>query len=235
MGIMDDILVAGCGRLAHDLINGLEALPFTVDKAKARAVIYAGSGRELEAVTTYCHEKGAILIQASTGIEHPSSPSIPYIIAPNLSLAVLKFIDAIKDFTDHFKGAQITLTESHQKTKQSAPGTAERLKDSLGLDSYSSIRQEESQKEYFQVPPKHLDRHAIHEVKINLGSAEVRAQVRIMGKEPYIEGAKALLKLDLSRLKPGLYLLEDLMSCSSSPLLKSDSMISQPPMNSPQM
>ena len=232
---MDDVLIAGCGKLALDLIDGLKAAPFTIDAEKVRAVIYAGSGRELEAVTTYCHEKGSTLIQASTGIDHPKSPSFPYIIAPNLSLAVLKFVDAIKDFTDHFKGAHITLTESHQKTKQSSPGTAERIKAALNLDSYNSVRSEESQKDYFQVPPEHLDRHAIHEVNIELGSAEVRAQVRIMGKEPYIEGARVLLEKDLCLLKPGLYLLEDLMSDANSPLLKSDSIMSQPPMNPPQM
>ena len=205
-----DVCIVGKGKLAKALLAGLEGRPF--DGSSARALIHAGSGREMPEAIAYCTENKVPFIQAATGIAAPENPPFPYIDASNLALDVLRFEQA----ATLFKGAAATLTESHQAEKKSVPGTAQRIAKALGLREITSIRDPKVQKERFGLNGEELKSHAIHELQLERGGVQMRLEVRITGLEPYVAGAKELLEMDLESLAGGLYSLSELAAIEKS-------------------
>lgn len=202
--------IVGKGKLAKALLCGLGAKPF--DGSAQRALIHAGSGREMAKAIAYCAQGKIPFIQAATGIEAPVNPPFAYIDASNFSLDVLRFEQA----ATLFKGATISLTESHQAEKTTTPGTAKRIAKSLGLKEIISIRDPKVQKERFGIDESDLKSHALQELKIERAGVEIRLEVRTTGLEPYVAGAKELLRLDLESLEDGLYSLSELAGIKKS-------------------
>lgn len=210
-----NVYIVGRGKLAQALLAGLEGNPFgsnLLDNKLPRALIHAGSGREMPQALAYCAQHRLPLIQASTGIQTPKNPPFPYIEAPNLALDVLRFIEAAA----LFKGASITLTESHQAQKTTTAGTAKLIAQRLGLHEITSIRDPKVQKSRFHIDEKDLNSHALHELQIQRAGVDIRFEVRVRGLEPYIAGAKELLKMDLESLAEGIYSLSELAAIKKS-------------------
>lgn len=51
-------------------------------------------------------------------------PDFPLIICPNTSILVLKTLNMINATGEYYKNYNISITESHQSTKKTEPGTA---------------------------------------------------------------------------------------------------------------
>lgn len=205
-----DVTIVGRGKLAKALLAGLDGKPF--DGSPARALIHAGSGREMPEAIAYCAKYKVPFIQASTGIAAPENPPFPYIEASNFALDVLRFEQA----ATLFKGAAATLTESHQAEKKTTPGTAKRIARALGLREIRSIRDPKVQKERFGLSEEELKSHAIHELVVERGGVQIRLDVRITGLEPYVAGAKELLEMDLESLADGIYSFSELAAIEKS-------------------
>lgn len=205
-----NVCIVGTGKLAKALLSGLRGKPF--DGSPTRALIHAGSGREMPEALAYCAEHKIPFIQASTGIAAPKNPPFPYIEAPNLALDVLRFVEA----ATLFKGAAITLTESHQAEKTTPAGTAQLIADRLELDEIISVRDPAIQKERFHIEEKDLKSHALHELQIERAGVRIRLEVRITGLEPYVAGAKELLNRNLEGLKDGVHALSELATIEKS-------------------
>lgn len=207
-----DVLIVGCGKLAVQLLHGLPAKRFVRAAPRPLAIIHAGSGRELDEVIAYCTQHICPLIQASTGLAIPTAPAFPYICAPNLALPIVRLMVALDHLAPHFKSSAVELIESHQQAKKTVAGTAALIGAKFGLQSEEIIseRNPEIQKKYFHVEEEHLGHHAIHQLRLSEPGLSISLETRVMGARPYVEGAKALVRI-AQTLSPGVYSLEELI------------------------
>lgn len=217
-------VVVGSGKLATELLERLElpddmtlqAWGDTGPTAGAAFVVHAGSGRQLTQVTTYCERSGATLLELSTGSAlAEANPGFPVVLCPNTNILMLKFMSMLAASGHLFRGYDISLQESHQQGKTSAPGTALALAESLSLkpDAIASERDPTRQMELLAVPREHLARHAVHRIRISDGVCTVNLESRVMGAAPYARGVGQLLRaLQTRTLERRLYRVEELIS-----------------------
>lgn len=218
------VAVVGSGKLATELIEHLkppegmtlQAWGDNGPAARAAFVVHAGSGRNLSQVIAYCERTGATLLELSTGsVLEQATPSFPVVLCPNTNILMLKFMSMIAASGHLFRGYDISLQESHQHGKTSAPGTALALARSLGLkaDSIVSERDPSRQMEVFAVPREHLGRHAVHRIRISDGVGTVSLEARLTGAAPYAHGVGQLLRaLQTRALERRVYRVEDLVT-----------------------
>jgi 4-hydroxy-tetrahydrodipicolinate reductase len=217
------VVIVGSGKLASELLERVE-LPAGMSlrawrsagpEADAAFVVHAGSGREMVHVVAYCERTGATLLELSTGSAlEAASPTFPIVLCPNTNILVLKFMSMIATSGHLFHGYDVTLQESHQSSKSSAPGTALALALSLRLpaDSIISERDPVRQSGVLAVPSEHLDRHAVHRIRISDDLCSVSLESRVMGTAPYARGVGQLLRaLQGRKLEPRLYQVEELI------------------------
>lgn len=200
------VLVVGQGKLAAELLSGLggqcveRVLPWAERESRGSGscmVVHAGSGRELEDVVGFCAKTLSPLLELSTsGRRLPLSPVFPIVVCPNVNMQMLSFMAMVKQAAGYFQGQDIEITESHQTTKSTKPGTAIHLAGSLGVaeDSIRSIRDQKVQKA-LGIPDEFLDRHAYHEVLIKGGDVEIRLETRVLGKSAYASGLNKLIDI----------------------------------------
>lgn len=211
------ILIAGSGKLARSLLNGLPSrLPgYQLDtwehlgrySGQKPVIVHIGSGRQLPEVIEFCRRNQAPLIQASTGMEHEKAGfDFTFIDAPNLNLLMLKFMFMLKQSGTLFQGYDISLTESHQHSKTSVAGTALEMASSLGLEASAvkSVRNPEDQKNRYGIPDDSLDLHAFHEILIRDGGTSIQFRTLVKGHESYIDGISKIIGC-LDRLQPRYY------------------------------
>ncbi len=220
-----EVLVAGRGKLAAELLAGLEgeAISRSVPWAERAAsapdagiAVHAGSGRELPALIDYCAEKGALLFELSTAeAAIPDTVTFPVILCPNVNLQMLRFMAMVRQASGLFKGQPIRITESHQATKTTKPGTAIYLAKQLGVPE-SEIRSErdpQRQEKILGIPEKHLARHAYHNITIKNSDAEITLETRVLGKTAYAAGLSRIIamvaRLDLA---PGRHDIVDIVT-----------------------
>jgi 4-hydroxy-tetrahydrodipicolinate reductase len=208
------VLVIGRGKLATELLGALQSpaistvLPWTErDTAKSERciVVHAGSGRELPDAARFCSASGSTLFDLATeGSGLPGAPDFPVIICPNVNMLMLCFMAMVKGAAGYFRGRDIRITESHQASKVTKPGTAIHLARSLGFpeDAIRSERDPKTQSEKMGIPPEYLDRHAFHEIIISDPEVEIRLQTRVLGKSAYASGLARLIEL-VSKERPG--------------------------------
>jgi hypothetical protein len=201
-----EVLVVGRGKLANELLEGLsgDAISRVVrweDRSEtspgSNIVVHAGSGRELADVIDYCAKTNSILFQLSTAdLAIPERIDFPAIICPNVNLQVLYFMAMIKQFSRYFKGRTIRITESHQSSKKTKPGTAIYLAKSLGVSECDIIseRNPERQKT-IGIPMEHLDRHAYHQIVISGPEVEIRLETKVLGKTAYATSLSEIIAL----------------------------------------
>jgi len=218
------ILVVGRGKLAEELLEGLKgpAISRVVRwhdrdgmERGACMVVHAGSGRELREVVEFCSATGSALLNLSTGdAQFPSAPDFPLVLCPNVNMPMLRFMAMVKRASGYFRGQDIRITESHQASKRTKPGTAIHLANSLGVPETGirSVRDPEAQREVLGIPSEFLDRHAYHEIVISDPEVEIRLETRVLGKSAYASGlAKVIELVAANRLRPGCYDIIDLL------------------------
>jgi 4-hydroxy-tetrahydrodipicolinate reductase len=202
-----DVLVVGRGKLANELMEGLngDAISRTVrwddrstSVSDSRIVVHAGSGRELPEVMDYCANTNTLLLELSTADSMiPDMVGFPMIICPNVNLQMIRFMAMVRHASRYFKGQAIEITESHQATKKTKPGTAIYLANQLGV-SQSEIRSErnpERQQKIFGIPNEYLARHAYHKIEITSPDAEITLETIVLGKTAYATSLSEIIAI----------------------------------------
>lgn len=203
-------LVAGAGKLAHEVRVGLgasagqwtdrHALPErAVDRVTA--VVHAGSGRELPEIVAFCRGRGAVLIELSTGTDVAAlAQGMPVVICPNANILMLKFMAMLARSGHWFKDCRIAVTESHQANKTSVPGTAVAMAEALGVDPLAivSVRDPAVQTGQLGLAPQDLARHAFHRIEIDDGACAITLETRVQGNTPYADGVRRIIGAALS-------------------------------------
>ena len=143
----------------------------------------------------FCDRTQSVFIELSTGLEtEDKDPNFPLIICPNTSILVLKTLNMIKANGRFFNNYEISITESHQSTKKTEPGTAYAFAHSLKfpLDKIVSVRNADIQRDTIRIPKEYLDKHAYHKIVIKDGSDEVTIETKVMGHDSYANGVKLI-------------------------------------------
>jgi hypothetical protein len=202
-----EVLVVGRGKLANELMDGLkgDAISRTIrwddrstSVSDSRIVVHAGSGREIPEVIDYCTNTNTLLFELSTADTMiPDMVDFPVIICPNVNLQMIRFMVMVRQASRYFKGQTIKITESHQATKKTKPGTAIYLANQLGV-SESEIRSErnpERQQKIFGIPDEYLARHAYHKIAITSPEAEITLETRVLGKTAYATSLSEIISI----------------------------------------
>lgn len=194
------LLIAGSGKLARELLQGLapDARPWSdrTDAGAVRAVVHAGSGRELPEILRFCLERALPLIELSTGTGIADlADGVPVVVCANANLLMLKFMAMLARSGPWFRGEPMRLTESHQAGKNSVPGTAVALAASLGLspEAIVSVRDPAQQSDALGIPVADLERHAFHRIEIGEGDCRLRLETLVTGGAPYVEGVRRIV------------------------------------------
>jgi 4-hydroxy-tetrahydrodipicolinate reductase len=203
------IFVVGSGKLAKSILTSDLSFPSceiakweTTDKAlnEKAIIVHAGSGRESEECIEFCSRTKSVFLELSTGLETEwiklrRNPDFPLIICPNTSVLVLKTMNMIKENGAFFDNYKISITESHQSTKKTEPGTAYSFASSLNFpfDKIVSIRDPEIQQKKIGIPKNYLDKHAYHKIVINDGSDEITIETKVLGHDSYAKGVKTII------------------------------------------
>jgi 4-hydroxy-tetrahydrodipicolinate reductase len=211
------IFVVGSGKLANSILTSNlsfqsgEILKWETHYQtlnEKAIIVHAGSGRQLKECFEFCVRTKTVFIELSTGLEtEEMKPDFPLIICPNTSILVLKTLNMIKANGRYFENYKISITESHQSTKKTEPGTAYAFANSLQfpLDKIVSIRDPEIQRNKIGIPAEYLDKHAYHKIVIKDGSDEVTIETKVLGHDSYANGVKmiieAVLKYSLENRK----------------------------------
>jgi 4-hydroxy-tetrahydrodipicolinate reductase len=220
-----EVLVVGRGKLANELMEGLngDAISHTIrwdnrstSVSDPRIVVHAGSGRELPEVINYCTNTNTLLFELSTADSMiPDIVNFPVIICPNVNLQMIRFMAMVRQASRYFKGQTIEITESHQATKKTKPGTAIYLANQLGVPE-SEIRSErnpERQQKIFDIPSEYLARHAYHKIAITSPDAEITLETRVLGKTAYATSLSEIIAMvSQMDLRSGLHDIVDLIT-----------------------
>lgn len=200
------VLVVGAGKLANAVLNSDLSLQFCeilkweteysalTEKA---IIVHAGSGRELKECVEFCQRTKSVLIELSTGLETEKlEADFPLIVCPNTSILVLKTLNMIKACGGYFEDCEISITESHQSSKKTEPGTAYAFAHSLKVtpDQIISIRNPEIQRTEIGIPKEYLDKHAYHKIVIKDGNDEVTLETKVLGHDSYANGVRKIIK-----------------------------------------
>ena len=221
-----NVIVVGHGKLANAIIstlpeldqkngyfNSIQTYEGQTNFPSPTILIHVGSGRQYQECLTLSLKQRCIFIQAATEKDIPMKPPLPgeivFINAPNLDLRLIKLFYWLKLGATLFKQDEITITESHQATKTSVPGTAYKICDILGIDhsKVASIRNSDLQKE-LQI--KTLEHHAYHKLVIGSSDSQIKIETKIEGSASYVEGLYEVLK-SIPKIPVSNYEIEELI------------------------
>lgn len=202
---LPSLLIAGSGKLARELLLGLapDAEPWSerADPGAVRAVVHAGSGRELPEILRFCRERALPLIELSTGTGIADlADGVPVVVCANANLLMLKFMGMLARSGPWFRGETVRVTESHQAGKTSVPGTAVAIAASLGMspEAIVSVRDPVRQSADLGIPAADLGRHAFHRIEIGEGDCRLRLETLVTGDSPYAEGVRRIAEAVLA-------------------------------------
>jgi dihydrodipicolinate reductase len=198
------VVIAGTGKLATELLQSMKVdssaqIASWANKSNEEPgsiIVHAGSGRELEAIASYCESTHSTLIELATGSKLESMPvTFPVVLCPNTNILMLKFMAMLEQCGKMFNGYEIKIVESHQASKTSVPGTAVNIAHSLGRNSsdIQSVRDERVQSALLEIPEADLERHAFHQVMIHDGMCSVKLETRVYGEAPYAAGVSQIV------------------------------------------
>lgn len=198
------VFIAGTGKLATELLlklnpnNDYTVSPWPGDvAAESRAiVVHAGSGREINNISSFCERTSSVLVELATGSSlEASDPKFPIVLCPNTNILMLKFMCMLERSGPLFKGNEIHITESHQSSKTSAPGTAVSIANALGVSGseIASVRNPSQQIADLGIPQEHLARHAFHRIQIHGGACSISMETRVYGDSPYASGVQQII------------------------------------------
>ena len=203
------IFVVGSGKLAKAIMSGdfsfpsCEVLPWgnsNLSPNERAILIHAGSGRQLAECKKFCERTNSLFIELSTGLETEKlDPNFTLIICPNTSILVLKVLHMLKRSGHYFHHDHISIMESHQASKTSAPGTAFSFAHYLNfpLDEIISVRDPIEQLKV-GIPQKYLEAHAYHKIIIKDGLDEVTIETKVMGHDSYTRGLRKIIEAAIS-------------------------------------
>jgi len=203
------IFVAGSGKLANAILNSdLSFQSCEILKWDTRyqmldekvILVHAGSGRQLKECVEFCDRTKSIFIELSTGLETEMlQPDFPLIICPNTSILVLKTLNMLKVNGRNFENYSISITESHQSTKKTEPGTAYAFANALkfSVDKIVSVRNPEMQQNEIGIPEEYLGKHAYHKIVIKDGNDEITIETKVLGHDSYAKGVKMIIEAAL--------------------------------------
>jgi 4-hydroxy-tetrahydrodipicolinate reductase len=199
------ILIVGSGKLATAIlesnisIDGAEMLKWDAQTKKLSektVLVHAGSGRELKECFDFCERTSSVFIELSTGLEtEKMNPAFPLVICPNTSVLLLKTLHMLKAYGKSYHGYDISITESHQASKTTEPGTAYAFADSLNVphNKIVSVREPEMQQHKIGIPPEFINKHAYHKIVIKDGTDEITLETKVLGHQSYAQGVKAIV------------------------------------------
>lgn len=198
------IIIAGTGKLATELLHSMKVDPSAQvaswanrsSGATKSIVVHAGSGRELDAIASYCESTQSTLIELATGSKIESMPvAFPVVLCPNTNILMLKFMAMLEQCGRMFNRYEINIVESHQASKASVPGTAVNIAHSLGMSGsdIQSVRDTSFQRTQLDIPEADIERHAFHQVMIHDGKCSVKLETRVYGEAPYAEGVSQIV------------------------------------------
>ncbi|MBP7647476.1 MAG: dihydrodipicolinate reductase [Comamonas sp.] len=198
------VFVAGKGKLGSELLKSLTTsqeqtiFPWQGEPTsnERSIVVHAGSGRELQEISNFCSRTSSVLIELSTGSAIESADiCFPVVLCPNTNILMLKFMHMLECSGSLFSGYDIKLTESHQASKKSVPGTAVAIANALriSIDEIESVRDTAIQADEFKIREEHLGRHAFHRVRINDSSCQIEMESRVVGDSPYARGVQQIV------------------------------------------
>lgn len=203
------IFVAGSGKLANAILDSdLSFQSCEILKWDTRyqmldekvILVHAGSGRQLKECVEFCDRTKSIFIELSTGLETEMlQPDFPLIICPNTSILVLKTLNMLKVNGRNFENYSISITESHQSTKKTEPGTAYAFANALKfpVDKIVSVRNPEMQQNEIGIPEEYLGKHAYHKIVIKDGNDEITIETKVLGHDSYAKGVKMIIEAAL--------------------------------------
>jgi 4-hydroxy-tetrahydrodipicolinate reductase len=203
------IFIAGSGKLANALLTAeLSIESFQIVKWDAQyqtcteksIIVHAGSGRQLKEVCEFCARTKSTFIELSTGLETENmEPDFPLIICPNTSILLLKTMNMLKVHGRQFENYEISITESHQSTKKTEPGTANAFANSLNFppEKIISVRDPEIQQNIIGIPREYLNKHAWHKIVIKDGNDEITIETKVLGHDSYAKGVMAIIEMVL--------------------------------------
>jgi len=198
------VLVVGSGKLATEVLEmklppSYQVLPWedANEVPSKSVVVHAGSGRQIPEALAFCRQTNSTLIELSTGTSlRPESHGFPIVVCPNVNVLMLKFMNMLRASGHLFRDCDISLTESHQATKTSVPGTAVNIAGYLSIspNSIRSVRDTDEQIREFEVPQENLSRHAIHRIQIRDGDCTLDFESRVIGMSPYAQGTAQIVQ-----------------------------------------
>lgn len=200
------VLVAGSGKLANAIlgskvsIDSCEILKWEPQHAtlsEKAILVHAGSGRQLADCLAFCARTNSVFIELSTGQETERiDPSFPLIICPNTSILLLKTLNLLKIGGHYFDKYDISITESHQASKITEPGTAYSFAHSLNvpIEQIKSVRVPDIQLNTIGIPAEYLDKHAYHKIVIKDGTDEVTIETKVLGHASYANGVRKIIE-----------------------------------------
>lgn len=214
------IVVVGTGKLARELLAELPllcaspVLPWQQrPQGKSLIVLHAGSGKALDEVVRYCRETASVLVELATGSALENRrPEFPVVLCPNTNILMLKLMSMLATSGSLFHNHPVSLTESHQASKTSAPGTAVSIAKSLGVAATEivSIRDPLVQEKKLGIAPEDLGRHAYHRIEIGDAATRLTLETRVVGSTPYAAGvARIIAAIESHRLDNRLYQITD--------------------------
>jgi len=198
------IFIVGSGKLANAIVySKLSFQSCEIAKWESKnefsqeksIIIHAGSGRQLQECVEFCTRTKSVFIELSTGLETENmEPDFPLIICPNTSLLVLKTLTLLKLNGKLFKNYEISITESHQSTKKTEPGTAYSFAKSLHfpIKEIVSVRKPEIQLHEIGIPQEFIEKHAYHKIVIKDGTDELTIETKVFGHDSYAIGVKKI-------------------------------------------
>ncbi|MBN2041092.1 MAG: dihydrodipicolinate reductase [Spirochaetes bacterium] len=198
------VYIAGNGKLAESIINGLSA-EFELKKWKNTdlkseekiILLHAGSGRQFDECLEYCNKTKSVLLELSTGGSvHEKNIDCPVILCPNTAIPVLKIMELLKQYGHEFSQYKINIIESHQENKTTIPGTAVELAEyfQMSAEKIISIRNPDEQIKS-GIPEQHLGLHAYHNVFIKDTGCEISLQLKVLGHDAYVNGLRKILPI----------------------------------------
>ncbi|MGM0443453.1 MAG: dihydrodipicolinate reductase [Fibrobacterota bacterium] len=124
------------------------------------------------------------------------------VIAPNMAKQIVALQNmletASRDFPDLYQGYQLSVTESHQKTKADTSGTAKAVVatfNEMGIEPFETgditqIRSEKQAKTQMGVPDEYMQGHAFHTYRLTSPDGTVAFEYRhnVCGRSIYAEG-----------------------------------------------
>ncbi|OHD14439.1 MAG: hypothetical protein A2Y41_03050 [Spirochaetes bacterium GWB1_36_13] len=217
------LILVGQGKLANSIKKGLPDYlnDYQIDDweniyqypIENLIIVHIGSGRQLSEAVEFCSKNKVPLIQGSTGMNiERQDYNFTFIDAPNLSVLMLKFMHMIKEYGALFQDYQISITESHQDTKKSLPGTAIEIANALNVNpkEIKSIRNQDEQLNTYSIPKESLSLHAFHEISILDQGTTLHFKTLVEGHDSYVKGLSKIIQ-SLDGLEDKYYHILDLI------------------------